>query len=286
MINKLLVTAVLAYALGLVQLAQAEISPQRGGYDARVRIVDYNPANVVRLTTFYGVSTHVQFGDGEVIKDIATGDDQAWALIPRSGNHLFIKPRATQADTNLTVITDKRVYQFALVVRQDDRTNDKAWRDPNLIFSLSFRYPDEELAKLRAEAEAMRRQASQDNLQGRLQASKSGDSNNYDYWVAGALEVSPTAAHDNGSFTRLTFGNNRDMPAIYAVDSQGNESLINANVEGNQIVIHRVFRKLILRKGNYVACLVNKGFDFDSGKDNTTGTIAPDVQRVLKGEHK
>src|SRR3989338_4792029 len=100
-------------------LACAEVSPQRGAYDARVRVVDYNPANVVRLTTFYGVSTHVQFGDGETIKDIATGDDQAWALITRSGNHLFIKPRATQADTNLTVITDKRVYQFALVVRED-----------------------------------------------------------------------------------------------------------------------------------------------------------------------
>jgi type IV secretion system protein VirB9 len=275
----------IALALLLPAIAIAEVSPQRGAYDARVRVVDYNPSNVVRLTTFYGVSTHVQFGDGEIIKDIATGDDQAWAMIPRSGNHLFIKPRATQADTNLTVITDKRVYQFALMVREDDRKNDQAWRDPNLIFSLSFRYPDEELAKLKVEADALRRKASQEHLQERLETAKSGNAN-YDYWVAGALEVSPTAVHDNGSFTRLTFGNNRDMPAIYAVDTEGEESLINANVEGNTIVIHRVFRKLILRKGNYVACLVNKSFDFDSGKDNTTGTIAPDVERVLKGENQ
>lgn len=272
-------------SLFLPALANAELSPERGAYDARVRVVDYNPANVVRLTTFYGVSTHVQFGDGEIIKDIATGDDQAWAMIPRSGNHLFIKPRATQADTNLTVITDKRVYQFALMVREEDRKNNKAWRDPNLIFSLSFRYPDEELAKLKAEATAMRRKASQENLQERLETAKKENAN-HDYWVAGALEVSPTAVHDNGSFTRLTFGNNRDMPAIYAVDSEGKESLINTNVEGNTIVIHRVFRKLILRKGSYVACLVNKSFDFDGGKDNTSGTIAPDVERVLKGEYQ
>lgn len=68
---------VLFAALMLVcGFAFAEVSPQRGAYDARVRIVDYNPNDVVRLTTFFGVSTHVQFGDKEKILDIATGDDQ------------------------------------------------------------------------------------------------------------------------------------------------------------------------------------------------------------------
>lgn len=277
--KKLLLAVALAAAFPL--FAQAEISPQRGAYDARVRVVDYNPANVVRLTTFYGVSTHIQFGDGEIIKDIATGDDQAWALVPRSGNHLFIKPRATNADTNLTVITNKRVYQFALMVRDSDRKNQEAWRDPNLVFSLSFRYPDEELAKQQAIAKAEKEQAVKRDVQSRLETAKS-EVRNYDYWLAGALEVSPTEVHDNGRFTRLVFGNNRDMPAIYAVDSEGEESLINTNVEGNAIVVHRVYRKLILRKGNYVACLVNKSFDFDKGRDNTSGTVAPDVQRVLK----
>lgn len=277
---------VLFAALMLVcGFAFAEVSPQRGAYDARVRIVDYNPNDVVRLTTFFGVSTHVQFGDKEKILDIATGDDQAWAMIPRSGNHLFIKPRATKADTNLTVVTDKRVYQFALMVREDKRNNDKAWRDPNLIFSLSFRYPDEEEAKTKAALEAARQQVAQENLADRLDRAKDKVTN-YDYWVAGALEVSPTTVRDNGRFTRLTFGNNRDMPAIYAVDSEGAESIISANVEGNEIVIHRVYKKLILRKGTFVACLVNKSFDFDSGKDNTTGTIAPDVKRVIKGAAK
>lgn len=276
--NLLLVAAILA-ASPLVALA--EISPERGAYDARVRVVDYNPANVVRLTTFYGVSTHVQFGQGEVIKDIATGDDQAWALVPRSGNHLFIKPRATNADTNLTVITNKRVYQFALIVREEDRKNAHAWRDPNLIFSLSFRYPDEERAREEALAKARNEEAIRRDVQDRLDTAKT-EVRNYDYWLAGALEVSPTEVHDNGRFTRLVFGNNRDMPAVYAVDSKGEESLVNTNVEGNTIVVHRVYRKLILRKGNYVACLVNKSFDFDNGRDNTTGTVAPDVQRILK----
>jgi type IV secretion system protein VirB9 len=29
--------------------------------------------------------------------------------------------------------------------------------------------------------------------------------------------------------------------------------------------------------------LVNKSFDLNGGRDNTTGTVAPDVERVIKG---
>lgn len=32
-------------------LAHAEITPPRGTYDSRVRMVDYNPLNVVKLST-------------------------------------------------------------------------------------------------------------------------------------------------------------------------------------------------------------------------------------------
>lgn len=261
--------------------AKAEISPPRGGYDARVRKVDYNPENVVLLTTFYGVSTHIQFGDGEKIKDIATGDDQAWAIRPRSGNHLFIKPRATNADTNLTVVTDKRTYQFALIVRETDRENSKAWRDPNLIFSLAFNYPDEAAARQAAFEMARQEKEKKNAVQRKMDDAKQAI-RNYDYWLAGALEVSPTEAYDDGRFTRLVFSKNRDMPAVYAVDSEGAESLVNSNVEGNTIVIHRVFRKLIMRKGSYVACVVNKSFDFDKGNDNDTGTISGDVKRFVR----
>jgi type IV secretion system protein VirB9 len=58
---------------------------------------------------------------------------------------------------------------------------------------------------------------------------------------------------------------------------------VNTNVEGNEIVVQRLVRQLTLRKGNAVACVVNKAFDLDGGKDNTTGTVAPDVERVIKG---
>ncbi|EPZ14634.1 conjugal transfer protein [Thauera terpenica 58Eu] len=263
-------------------MAMAEITPPKGDYDPRVRTVDYNPLNVVKLSTFYGVSTHVQFADGETIRDVAVGDDQAWKVVPR-GSHLFIKPQAEKADTNVTVITDKRTYQFALVVQPRAVKDSTAWADPNLIFSLAFRYPDEEAAKAAATAQKEALQARLGEIKGKLSdATKEGQ--NFDYWVAGSEEVSPTAARDDGRFIYLTFTNNRDMPAVYSVDEQGNEALINTNViDGNTIVVQRLVRRLILRKGIAVASVVNKSFDLGGGMDNTTGTVSQDVERVIKG---
>lgn len=278
--KKLLVLLLLVPAL-----SWAELTPQRGAADPRVRVVDYNAADVVRLGTFYGVSTHVQFAQGEVIKDVAVGDEQAWTIIPR-GSNLFIKPKAEKADTNVTVVTDKRVYQFALVVEPRSVKDAHAWRDPNLIFSLSFRYPEEEAMKAAARTAYVAQAAQVANrdadVKERLAAAKQVVGNT-DYWAAGSAEITPTGASDDGRFIRLTFSNNRDMPAVYAVDGEGNEALVNTNVEGNTIVVQRMVRRLTLRKGIAVVCVVNKSFDLSGGRDNNTGTVSDSVQRVIKG---
>jgi type IV secretion system protein VirB9 len=262
-------------------LALAEATPDRGGIDTRVRTIDYDAANVVRLGTFYGVSTHVQFGEGETITDVAVGDTEAWQVIPR-GRNLFFKPKAEKADTNVTVITNKRTYQFALVVEPRSMRDATAWRNPNLIYSLAFRYPEEETAARAAKAKAEDDKRKATELKTRLADAKK-EASNFDYWAAGSPEISPTAARDDGRFIYLTFSNNRDMPAVYEVDAQDNEALVNTNVEGNTIIVQRMARKIVLRKGDYAVCIVNKAFSLDAGLDNTSGTIAPSVQRVIKG---
>jgi len=291
----------------LPTIALAEVPPPKGPFDPRVRVVDYNPMNVVHLSTFYGVSTHVQFAQDESINDVAIGDDQAWKVVPR-GNHLFIKPQATNADTNITVVTNKRTYQFALVVQPRPLKDATAWANPNLIFSLTFQYPDEEAAQraaesarikaanaaesarvnaanaVAAEAAAAERaeKASKEEIKARLANAKK-EMVNTDYWVAGSDDISPTEAKDDGRFIYLTFSNNRDFPAVFAVEPNGKAALINTHVEGNTIVIQRLLPKLMLRRGDSVASVVNKAFDPNGGKDNGSGTIAPGVERIVKG---
>jgi len=268
-------------ALLLPTLAWAELTPPKGKLDSRVRVADYNPAEVYKIRTFYGVSTHVQFGEGETMTDVALGDKEAWEVEPRK-SHLFIKPKATKADTNLTVVTNKRVYQFALVVEPRKMRDDKAWKSPDLVYSLSFRYPDEEAARVKAQAKMAEAKDAQSDIKSKLVKAKQHEENR-DYWVAGSEEISPTRVRDDGRFIYLTFSNNRPIPAVYEVDEEGNESLVSPGVEGNSIVVPRMVRKLVLRKGKVVACVVNKSFNMNGGRDNTTGTVAQDVERVIKG---
>lgn len=276
---KTIIKRMLLAALMLPAVAGAEVTPPKGQFDPRVRVVDYNPLNVVKLRTFYGVSTHIQLAEGETVKDVALGDDQAWKVKPR-GNHIFIKPQATNADTNLTIVSDRRTYQFVLVVQPRSAKDASAWSDASLVYSLTFNYPNEEAA---TKASATTRKMRAADLKAKLESAKN-EIRNLDYWVAGSDEISPTAAHDDGRFIYLTFSNNRDMPAIYSVDARGNEALINTNVvDGKTIVVQRMVPHLMLRKGDAVASVINKSFDVNTGIDTTTGTVSPSVDRVIKG---
>lgn len=311
-------------SLFLPLLAMAEIVPSERPFDPRVRLVDYNPYDVVKVTTFYGVSTYIEFSTEETIKEIAMGDDAAWNILPR-GNHLFVKPKDKKADTNVTVVTDKRVYHFSLFVSKRSLSDDTAWRDNNLVYGLIFRYPEDE-AKKKAKLEEEQAQKAvvlqavnqrahiKDKLKlDLLKASKldrnaaelpaapgvsklnnkddikqiypeevpDNGMNNFNFWVAGSELISPTGARDDGRFTYLLFSNNRDMPAVYMEDEAGKESLINTHVDGNTIVVHHVIPKLKLRRGDAVACVLNKGFDFGAYNDRS-GTVSSDVKRTVK----
>lgn len=260
----------------------AEVTPPYGEFDPRVRVVPYNQYEVTKLVTFFGVSTHIQFSRDEEIVDLAIGDPAAWEIIPRVSN-LYIRPLANNPDTNLTIVTSKRSYQFTLYTAKRSDKDKTAWRDPNLVYSLSFKYKDDEESTAKKEAEAKKLK---DKLESAEQALKDQKDviSNIDYWAAGSPEISPTGAKDDGRFIYLTFSNNRDIPAIYEVDEFGEESLINSNVDGNTVIIQRMVKQLRLRRGNYVTCVINRSFDLDGGRDNNTGTISTEVTRTVKGE--
>ena len=278
--NKLF-SALTLSALLVSGAALAELTPAFGDYDPRIRVVPYNKSQVIKLVTFFGVSSHIEFSKSETILDIATGDPTAWEIIPRTSN-LYIRPKAENPDTNLTIVTNKRTYQFALFTAKRSEKDKSAWLDPNIIYSLSFSYDDEDEAKAKALQNAIELKEKLNQAQEAL-SNQSNIIDNIDYWVAGSKEISPTKAKDDGRFIYLTFSNNRDIPSIYEVNEFGEEFLMNSNVEGNTVIIHRMVKQLRLRRGNYVACLINRSFDLDGGKDNTTGTISSEVVRTIKG---
>ncbi len=263
--------------VGALNPASAEVLPSKGKKDGRVRTIDYDPMNVIRLVTQFGVSTHVQFPDDETIQDVALGDDQAWKLVPRR-NHLFIKPVAERADTNVNVVTTKRTYNFALTVKASNSSADASWSDADLIYTLYFRYPGEERKKKETRKEEKLRKEREAQLQAELE--KASAIRNINYFRQGSDLIAPVEAFDDGRFTYLVFAQAQDIPAIYLEDEHGKESLVNVNFQDRStIVIHRVVSRLILRDGEEVVRVENRSYT-SSPTWKETGTTSPTIQRV------
>lgn len=284
--RKLILLASLVPALCL-----AEQTPPPGKFDARVRMVAYNPQDLVVVTTYYGVSTPIRFAEDEVIlKDhMDAGDRRAWSVKP-AGNILFVQPIAEHPDTNLTVVTNKRIYLFILRLLPTKSTGAtkngtfaptfsmEAALSKDVIYSLTFTYPEE--------GKKTEGQQATDTLREHM-ASARERATNTDYWVGGDAELAPIDARDDGRFIYLTFAPNQAIPSIYSVDANGKETLLNPAMEGRTAVIDRLERRLALRKGDgrdaQIACLVNRSFDRKGGANDESGTASPDVIRVIKG---
>ena len=164
----------LILCLAALPLSAAALEIPKGGeFDARVKFIDYNPAEVVGVTAHYGYSTHIEFAPGESILKIGMGDRQAWD-IGKLGNHLFVKPVGDQAGTNMTVLTDKRVYNFELSAHASKRG---ARPKPNdMFFQVKFRYPEDEALQAQAIAK-------NNTLQNRLNQHDENAPQNWNYWV-------------------------------------------------------------------------------------------------------
>jgi type IV secretion system protein VirB9 len=246
-------------------IALAADAQGRMGADGRIRHVVYDPDEVVTIEAVVGVATHIVLEPGETYLTHAFGDGKAWDFAVK-GNHCFLKAVATDADSNLTIVTDRRSYHFSL------RLTTAPGASPT--FELIFQYPDRDARRKREDGA---RRAVEEGF-----ASRSGPTN-LDYTMSGDFDLAPVNAWDDGEFTYFKFPGNRDLPAIYLVDPDGQESIVNRHSTGassDVIVVHRVAQRWVLRLGARALAIWNDAFD-PAGRANTSRTASPDVNRVL-----
>ena len=239
--------------------APAESLPLPGALDPRVRVAVYEPTQVVRLAAFVGYHIHLEFEPGEQFVGLGAGDMEGLSFSAQ-GSHLFLKPKAARVATNLTVITDRRHYLFeysAEARRPDPRT------DP-VIYSLTFEYPPP-VARVSAAAEPPRPK-------------------NTDYGYCGARSLKPLSVYDDGLHLYVRFPARADWPAVFLKNADGSESLVNFTVERDQLIVHRVAGRFILRRGRAVGCLINRAFkDLDR---SDTARAAASGSRPLSGARR
>jgi type IV secretion system protein VirB9 len=231
-------------------------------------VADYDPGEVYVLHGRVGYQIDVQFDAEESFVGLAAGDIEGLSFVAQ-GNHLFLKPKVTGVATNLTVLTSKRQYQFYYSAQlPGPETTDQT------MYVVRFQYP-RSLAAAAAAGSADRA------LEKHLTQAPESRSHNMDYWFCGTDLLRPAAAWDDGVQTHLLFGRRSEQPAIFVRNDDGTESLLNFNIESGEVIIHRVARRLILRRGALTGCIVNKGYS-GSGERLPSGTIAPDVQRTSR----
>jgi len=257
-----------ALVLFAAQVASGEALPLPGHLDSRIRMVPYSADQVYRLYGYVGYEIDLEFGAGERFLGLGAGDIEAIAFVAQ-GSHLFLKPKAALVGTNLTVLTNRHEYQieYTASAHRPDEGGD-------VMYAVRFLYP-----KSRPQAQAAGEAAL---VRHDLREASVGRLRNFDYWYCGNPSIKPTAAWDNGVLTHLRFGAKTEQPAIFVSNDDGSESLLNFSMEDGDVLIQRVVRRLILRRGQLTGCIVNKAFS-GSGERLKTHTVSPQVERQTKG---
>lgn len=288
------VTAFLAAVGGLAVCGAASAGPDPA--DPRLREVVYDPRAVVTVPVKRGVVTLVVLDADEAITEVAAGlggdcakAESAWCVAAQpGGRNLFVKAKSTaSAANNLAVVTDRRTHAFRFVVLGDGDPKPPVYR---LVVKAPARVTPASRLALRDMAPLVALPAvptpppPQQVVAERLQAK--AQVMNTQYSIAegdGSQDIAPTLVFDDGRFTYLRFPGNREVPAVFHVLGDGSETLVNARMEDDLLVVDRVSRRLMLRAGSAVVGLWNEAFDLD-GRPPGDGTTVPGVQRVLKAD--
>lgn len=226
-------TVSLVWLMLLAAPATAAESPRPGLTDPHIQSTFWNPDEVVRLKGRYGFQTMIEFDPAERIENVAIGDAMGWQVTPnKRANKLFVKPIDRRAVTNMTVVTDRRTYNFALSVAPVGSVT--PW-------VLRFRYPAPVVV---AALPAQKPVVDPATL-------------NHAYTVVGTRDLLPADVYDDGRQTYFRFPSHLAAPAIFAAAADGRETLVNYLVRDGLTIVQQTAGRFTLRSGKAMATVTS-----------------------------
>jgi type IV secretion system protein VirB9 len=225
-------------SLSIPMAASAAVLPRPGYADPHIQTTDYDPDQVVLLQGVLGYQLMLEFSPDERLESVSIGDSLGWQVTPNhNANLLFLKPLARNALTNMSVVTNQRRYAF------DMRVMPKGASTALAPYVVRFTYPKVEAAVV----EPPPPEPPPTEL-------------NVSYVVTGAPENRPLKIFDDGRMTYFSWDAQASVPAIFAVNADGKESLVNYDVRDGYTVVQQLAPRFILRHGKRAATVVNQGF--------------------------
>lgn len=194
------------------------------GNGNQLREITYQPDRVIPIEAAVGYQVTVLLSPDEQINSIAVGDSSAWQVSANNGgNTIFVKLATAGMTTNMTVITNVRIYSFKLTPARESHTSTP--------YILRFNYPSDSVAE---------ETINPGELMGR-------------YKVTGSKSLWPSGIMDDGRRTFIEWPKSADIPAVYAIDQAGQETLVNGMMREDRLVIESVATKLVFRIDKKVA---------------------------------
>ena len=253
--------------------------------------------DIIELYVKEGIFTEIELSAGETDIQFEMGDREAWT-VQTAGNLFSLKPKAPMPDTNLKIWSPKspRRYWFKIITVKPEQSKPAK---PE-VWTLQFDYPPDpppppaQIAPevIAAQLAAQQKQAIESHLKPKLdtpapvreEADAEGSDRriNGTYGIIGPEELTPTSVYDNGEMTAITFAPNNPMPSIFMKEADGSESRVPYHIENDMMIVHRVARRFVLRRGKAVACLINGDFN-PTGSNSKTNTVSDFVKREIKG---
>jgi type IV secretion system protein VirB9 len=206
------------FLFGAAMPLAAQVRPMPGDGDPRLRVVDYREGQVVLLELAPGYQMMVEFAPDEQIENVAVGDTAAWQVSAnRRGDRLFVKALQGGVPTNMTVVTNTRLYTMELAPLSGP--------DAGMAYVVSFRYGE---------------------TPGKVEPSGSAQAEGR-YRLDGDRDLRPSAISDDGKRTYIQWPAGAAAPAVYAAGADGREILINGTMRDDILVIDAVVPRLVFR---------------------------------------
>ena len=228
----------------------------------------YNSNNIYKIFSKPDYITTIMLAPDESINFIGGGDTENWLLEQSQGaekntNLVHIRPIESGLNTNLVVVTNKRLYTFNIESTED-------MYNP----LITFQYPYEQtITVYRSEDMGDGSVTGITDTTSKVTAgttkvidTKTGvvteAKNNENYRINDKKQkFSPEKIYDDNKFTYINFKDeikNFEMPVFYILNGK-NLELTNFEIKGNQMIVERLFDKAILKVGTQEIKIRNYG---------------------------
>jgi type IV secretion system protein TrbG len=228
--------------------------PAAGDFINANQVYDYVSGVVFTAVCSPGFVTTIALEPGEAITAVTAGDTTRWQLetVQGAGDNaasdrtfILLKPSKPDCETNLVIITDRRVYQIDL----------KSVAQPVYHTQISWNYPGLKVGGQRP------------SVGGRKPADAIGkfdiDKLNFHYVVKKQKGERPAwcplRAFDDGTKTYIQFPPGRlttEAPPLFVLSGEGEAQVVNYRVKGDYYIVDRLFDRAELRLGEHPQQLV------------------------------